>query len=128
MRTTSKDSIMSPHIARIHTFEYSGTHSGIHPLWHLYSHCLKFSLDFGSIVKHTTSSPPFFEFIGTYLFLIDFFYFSVFIFISFHIPLDFFLLFLCFMFWTFVLSFLSFILLFSNIFEYLYIHVLVVSQ
>jgi hypothetical protein len=37
----------------------TGTHSGIHPLWHLYSHCLKFSLDFGSIVKHTTSSPPF---------------------------------------------------------------------
>jgi hypothetical protein len=55
----------------------TGTHSGIHPLRHLYSHCLKFSLDFGSIVKHTTSSPPFFEFIGTYLFLIDFFYLSV---------------------------------------------------
>jgi hypothetical protein len=109
---------------KIHT----GTHSSIHPLRHLYSHCLKFSLDFGSIVKHTTSSPPFFEFIGTYLFLIDFFYLSVFISISFRISLDFFLLLLCFMFRTFVLSFLSFILLFSNIFEYLYTHVLVVSQ
>jgi hypothetical protein len=86
----------------------TGTHSGIHPLWHLYSHCLKFSLDFGSIVKHTTSSPPFSEFIGTYLFLIDFFYLSVFISISFCIPLNFFLLPLCFMFRTFVLSFLSF--------------------
>jgi hypothetical protein len=173
MRTTSEDSIMSPRITHIHTFEYSilvahtmqtttgssitfgnspfnflstpdtmvcisesfyctkictGTHSGIHPLQHLYSHCLKFSLDFRSIVKHTTSSPPFFEFIGTYLFLIDFFYLSVFISISFHIPLDFFLLLLCFMFRTFVLSFLFFILLFPNIFEYLYTHVLVVSQ
>jgi hypothetical protein len=54
--------------------------------------------------------------------------FVVFISISFRISLDFFLLLLCFMFRTFVLSFLSFILLFLNTFEYLYTHVLVVSQ
>jgi hypothetical protein len=58
-----------------------GTHSGIHPLWPLYLHILKFSLHFGSIVKHTTSSSPFSESIGTYLSLIDFFHFP-FLFLS----------------------------------------------
>jgi hypothetical protein len=93
--------------AQIHT----GTHSGIYPFpsFSLFiSHHLKFSLDFRSIVKHTTSSPPFSKFNGTYSFLIDFFYFSFFIFISLHISLTFFLLPLCFMFQTFVLhSYLS---------------------
>jgi hypothetical protein len=89
----------------------TSTHSSIHPLWPFYLHCLKFSLDFRSIVKHTTSSPPFSEFNGTYSFLIGFFLFYFYLFSYFsHF------LFILFVFYVSDLSssFLSFIFLFSK--------------
>jgi hypothetical protein len=102
-------------ITVVHISEYfyckgshTGMHSGIHPLWSLYSHLLKFSLDFRSIIKYTTPLSPFYEFNGTYLFLIYSFLFSFFIFISFCSSFTFSLFILCFKFWTFVLySYLS---------------------
>jgi hypothetical protein len=106
----------------------TGMHSGIHPLWPLYSHHLKFSLDSGSIVKHTTPLSSFSKFNGTYPLLIYSFSFSFFISISFCSSLTSSLFLLCFMFRTFILhSYLS-DFLFLNIFEYLYTYVLVVSQ
>jgi hypothetical protein len=70
----------------------TGTHSSIRPLQPLCLHLLKFSLYFRSIAKHTTSSPPISESIGTYSFLIYFFLFSFFIPISFCTSLTFFLI------------------------------------
>ena len=107
--------------------KHTGMHSGIYPLpsiWPLCLHLLKSSITFRSIIKHSYYWPPHSKLIGTYMSLI---YSS---FISFY-----FFLLSCFshfsshfMFQIFTFLFLPFIFLFLNFFEYLYTHVLVVSQ
>ena len=109
----------------------TGTYSGIHPLPSirpLHSHLLKLSISLGSIINHSPPSPPFSESIGACSPLHLFLFHSQFISFSFRFSLIFFLLSSCFMFRIFIFLFMSFRFLFPNIFEYLYAHVLVVSQ
>jgi len=114
----------------VHISEYfycvklcTGTYSSIHPLpsiQPLHSHLLKVSISLRSIIDHSTPSFPFSKSIGTYSSLIySFLFLSPFIFLS---------LSSCFVFRIFVLLFLPFTFHFPIIFEYLYVHVLVVSQ